>query len=306
MEVKVSVIIPVYNVELYLSECLESVLKQSLQEIQIICINDKSTDSSLHILEEFARKDQRIRVIDNPENLGLSGARNVGMKEAKGKYIYFLDSDDWIVPDAMERLWEIAEKEKTDIVFMDSLMFFEDESADSPNDLFAAKREYSQVITGSEFLKTMRENDDIREPVWLQFWNRDFLKRIGLTYYEGILHEDLLFTFISLMEAERVKCVNEQLHYYRIRQNAITSGSISVRHITGLIKTYVEIFDYWNHKGRTKGVDDAIEHYLDRISWKVNRYLDTFKDCSKVREALGDDGVARHVFKLILEPQFRK
>ena len=176
---------------------------------------------------------------------------------------------------------------------------------DQPTDLFQAKVQYPDLMTGAEFLGEMRKNDDIREPVWLQFWNRGFLERIGLKYYEGILHEDLLFTFISLMEAERVACINETLHYYRIRQNAITSSGISARHITGLVLTYVEILDYWNHKGRDKGVGYAIEHYLDRISWKINRYLDDFKDCEKVRAELGKDEVAKHVFKLILEPQFR-
>lgn len=305
MENKVSLIIPVYNVAQYLPDCLESVLRQTLSEIEIVCINDQSTDASPAILEEFAQRDSRVHIIHNSKNMGLSATRNVGIKQARGKYIYFLDSDDMITDNAMERLWTIAEEEKADVIFFDSLMIFEDVDNHTENDLFIAKCQYPQVLTGAEFLGAMRRNDDIREPVWLQFWNHDFLKRSNLQFPTGILHEDLLFTFVSLMEAGRVKCINEQLHFYRIRKNAITSVKISDRHITGLVKTYVDILDYWNHKGRDKGVDFAIEHYLDRISWKINRYLDTFKDCNMIYEALGEDGVAKHIFRLILEPKFK-
>lgn len=305
MSTRISLIIPVYNVEPYLQECLDSVIRQTLSDIEIICVNDKSTDRSLDILQKSARQDQRIRIINNPENMGLSAARNIGLENANGKYIYFLDSDDMITDNAMERLWNVAEDERTDIIFFDSLMIFENSEEHSENDLFTAKYEYPEVLTGAEFLGAMRTNDDIREPVWLQFWNHEFLKKSKLQFPVGILHEDLLFTFVSLMEASRVRCINEQLHFYRIRRNAITSVRVSERHITGLVKTYVDILDYWNHRGRDKGVDFAIEHYLDRISWKVNRYLDTFKDCNKIYEALGEDGVAKHIFKLILEPGFR-
>lgn len=303
--VKVSVIIPIYNVENYLRDCLDSVLAQTLKEIEIICVNDKSPDKSLEILEEYAGRDTRIIIINNERNMGLSGARNEGMKVAVGKYMYFLDSDDKIADNALERMFEVAEAKGAELVFFDSVMFYENPDEDAPTDLFQAKCKYPDVMSGPEFLGAMRKNDDIREPVWIQFWNREFLERIGLRYYEGILHEDLLFTFISLMEAEKVVCINETLHFYRIRQNAITSVSVSEQHITGLVKTYVEILNYWHNKGRDKGIGYAIEHYLDRISWKINRYLDVFKDCEKVRSELGEDEVAKHVFKLILEPQFR-
>lgn len=305
MDKKVTVIIPVYNVELYLEECLESVIHQSLDEIEVICVNDKSTDSSSQILEEYEKKDGRIRVINCKENRGLSSARNVAIDVATGKYIYFLDSDDYIADNALEVLYNTAERFETDIVFFDSLMFYEDKEITDATDLFMSKFIYSDVMSGAQFLGKMRRNDDIREPVWIQFWRKSFLDRIELKFYDGILHEDLLFTFVSLMEAQRVKCINEQLHFYRIRKNAITSVGVSERHISGLVKTYVEIFEYWSNRGRDKGVDFAIEHYLDRISWKINRYMDIFKDIDGVNENLGKDEVAKHMFKLILEPQFK-
>ena len=101
--VEVSVIIPVYNTEPWLEECLESACGQTLKNIEILCINDGSTDGSLAVLRKFAERDERIVVI-NQENRGVAHARNVGLNRAKGKYIYFLDSDDWIAPDALEVL----------------------------------------------------------------------------------------------------------------------------------------------------------------------------------------------------------
>ena len=111
---KVSVIIPVYNVEEYLRECLDSVVNQTLKDIEIICVNDGSTDNSLAILEEYAAKDERLRVFTQ-ENQGQSVARNLAMEKARGEYIGFVDSDDWIDLDFYEKLYRAAVKAQADI-----------------------------------------------------------------------------------------------------------------------------------------------------------------------------------------------
>ena len=110
---KVSVIVPVYNVEKYLSRCLESLINQSLKDIEIICINDGSTDNSLQILKQFAYKDNRIKII-NQTNSGQSVARNKGLAIASGKYIGFVDSDDWIDNDYYEKMFETIERTNSD------------------------------------------------------------------------------------------------------------------------------------------------------------------------------------------------
>ena len=112
--VKVSVVIPVYNVEGYLEECLDSVINQTLEDIEIICINDGSTDNSLEILEEYAKKDNRIKIL-NQENQGISATRNNGLKICKGKYICFLDSDDYLELNALMETYDISEKYSLDI-----------------------------------------------------------------------------------------------------------------------------------------------------------------------------------------------
>ncbi len=122
---KISVIIPVYNVENYLRECVDSVLNQTFSDYEIILVDDGSTDISGKICDKYAVKDDRVNVI-HKKNGGLSNARNVGLKKAVGEYIYFLDSDDYIKTDALEKLYNTAISEKADVVFFDGDVFFTD------------------------------------------------------------------------------------------------------------------------------------------------------------------------------------
>ena len=121
----VSVIIPVYNVEKYLNQCLDSVIAQTLTDIEIICVNDSSTDGSLGILEEYEKKDKRIRVVTQP-NSGAGAARNRGLSMASGKYLSFLDSDDFFEPDMLELAYQKAEEDSADFVVFNSNQYYTD------------------------------------------------------------------------------------------------------------------------------------------------------------------------------------
>ena len=123
MAPKLSVVVPVYNVENYLSKCLDSILKQTLEDIEIICVNDGSTDGSANILQDYKKKDPRIIVLEQ-ENQGLGAARNTGIRTARGEYIGFVDSDDFIEPTMYEKLYEKACKFQLDIVLSLFLQFF--------------------------------------------------------------------------------------------------------------------------------------------------------------------------------------
>lgn len=314
-EIKVSVIIPIYNVEQYLEACLKSVVEQTLREIEIICIDDCSTDGSMEVARKFAVADQRIILLEHDVNKGLSAARNTGLSAAKGEYIYFLDSDDYIRREALERLYDIAYKDKLDLVVFDSRMVFDTEALKvemQRDDLFMAQHRYEGILSGKEFFRQTRVNNDMREPVWLQLVRHELLTVNQITFFEGILHEDILYSFLVMMSAKRMRCVNEEYHYYRRRENAITTVRGNEKNLAGLAKTYVEIFTYWKENEIEAEYHDAIEHYLDRVSWKVNRFLDERDDKDKVRTLLKDDPVTWHMFKLILEdpkpqsPRYRK
>ena len=123
---KISVILPVYNVEKYLHVCLNSVLNQTYQDFEIICIDDASTDSSLEILEYFAKKDSRVKIIKQDFNQGPGHSRNCGLNVAKGKYIFFLDGDDWIDFNTFEVLVKKAEDNNLDLLFFNEINFHEE------------------------------------------------------------------------------------------------------------------------------------------------------------------------------------
>ena len=117
---KVSVIIPVFNVEKYIDKCLDSIVNQTLVDIEIICIDDCGTDNSIRIVENYALKDERITIIYNSKNRGLSTSRNLGLQIAQGKYVYFLDSDDYLEENALEDLYNISEKNQTEVLYFDT------------------------------------------------------------------------------------------------------------------------------------------------------------------------------------------
>ena len=147
---KVTVVIPVYNVEQYLPACLDSVLGQSLRDIEIIAIDDASPDSCPAILDGYAAKDSRVKVIHLPENHQQGYGRNRGLERAEGKYVYFLDSDDMITATAMEELYDLAERDRLDGIFFDSQTVFENAELERKNSGYAASRKgnYEQRIYG--------------------------------------------------------------------------------------------------------------------------------------------------------------
>ena len=233
----VSVIIPVFNVEPWLRECLESAVNQSLREIEIICVNDDSTDGSPEILREYAEQDSRIQVI-NQENKGLSEARNAGVRAARGKYLYFLDSDDILELTAMECCVENMEHRDLDYLCFNAVAFAGDlENAKRAERLNAGsyRRDLDEdtVFTGQELFAKLKQCNCYIAQVMLSMVRRSFFDDQKLWFYPGILHEDALWTFQVLMYAKRAGCINRQLYRYRIRESSITAEKMSFAHCYG-------------------------------------------------------------------------
>ncbi len=232
--IKVSIVIPVYNVESYLEECMESVINQSLDDIEIICINDGSTDSSLKILERYESKYNNIIVI-NQENKGLSASRNVGIRKARGKYIYFLDSDDFINIKSMEKCYKVCEDGNLDMVTFDAECFLDkDYIGFDINENYDRKGFLpEEIVSGKELYIVSNEKGSYRAPVWLNFYKTEFIKSNNLFFIEGIYHEDEIHTCESLLKAKRVKYINEKFFKRRIRNNSIMTSSINKKHVEG-------------------------------------------------------------------------
>ncbi len=242
MNSKLSIIIPIYNVEKYLHQCLDSILNQTYDPYEIICINDGSTDNSLTILKEYVQKSEKIKIITQP-NKGLSGARNAGIKAAKGEYLFFLDSDDWIEENALQILVEKI-TDKSDLICFNGCRYFEDGRTEEPD---AGITENN--LTGWEYYnKYALQNRKFHFVCSvLRLYRREFLLENNLFFKEGIYHEDNLFTPIVCYYAKSVQIIPDCLYVYRIREGSI-SQTLSEKRILDTIKVANDLANFFISK----------------------------------------------------------
>lgn len=215
----ISVIIPVYNVENYLRECVDSVINQTYHYIEIILIDDGSTDLSGQICDFYKAKDSRIRVI-HQDNHGLGYARNTGMRLATGKYIIFLDSDDYWRFDALMGLVREAEDHNLQVVVFSAQPFFDGiEHCKGPS--YSHSVQNNAVKNGAESFICASSSGEYYAQACLRLYRLDYLKNNGFLFDEGIIHEDESFSFSAYIHADRVKCLGERYYYRRYRPGSI-------------------------------------------------------------------------------------
>lgn len=241
---KVSLVVPVFNTEKYLRECLDSLVAQTLGDVEIICINDGSTDSSPAILSEYAQRDPRIRVISQP-NGGLSAARNAGLCAAGGEYLLFMDSDDMLEPTAVERLYERASKDRLDLLFYNADCFADSREANKQAKSYTAyyrrSREYGEVRPGADLAAEMRGNGDYLCSACFVLWRTEFLHANGLEFTVGILHEDTDFTFRALLLAKRAAHMDAVFFHRRVRAGSIMSNQIRFASSYGAFRAFLSM-----------------------------------------------------------------
>ena len=219
---KVSVIIPFNNVENYIEECLNSVLSQTLDDIEIILINDASTDRTLEIVEGYLQKDSRIKLININERKGQGFARNRGIEIATGEYIGFVDSDDFIEPDMFECLYNSAKTNNTDISMCQVREY------DDINENYITSDYYSLSCLSSFQNDVFSAEDtkncilDINVALWNKIYKREYLNNIGEKFPEGFIYEDLPFFFGTYLSAKRIQIVWKNLYSYRINRKNST------------------------------------------------------------------------------------
>lgn len=224
MDNKVSVIIPVYNTVAYLAACLESVCSIMTMDIEIICVDDGSTDKSLEILTTFAQKDSRIHIISQ-KHQGVSIARNVGITTATGKYIQFLDSDDMLAPGALEYAVRQMNEKQLDVFYFDAQAIFEsiqlEEEKRRYKTYYHRENHYQNVQAGYQLFTKWIKDGGFRPNGNLQMIRRDFLLQSDVRYIPGIVQEDNAFTAEIKLHAQRVCHVNKPLYIRRVRSGSI-------------------------------------------------------------------------------------
>lgn len=253
----ISVIIPVYNVGQYVGKCLDSLISQTFPNIEIICVNDCSTDNSLEILKSYEARDNRIVVVDLPENIKQGGARNIGIKMARAPYLAFVDSDDWVSHDMYEKLYTLACKNNADIVCSDYYIYYSD----------------SDIRIGINcaedlFLKTEDERNRhflIGEcRLWTNIYKKEIFINNNLTFPEKLYYEDNAIVAALYLSATKIVKDNHPYYYYRCN-NVSTTRSINNYRFFDRLQTSMMFLNNMYKLGIYEKYKDEVEYRFTEL-----------------------------------------
>ena len=244
-KIKVSLIIPVYNAEEFLDESINSILNQTLSDIELVCVNDGSKDDSLKMLENFSKKDNRIKIIEQ-KNQGCGAARNKALENATGDYIYFFDPDDYLVPDALEKLYENAISNNSDFVIFKIASFRDGEPINYDEPGF----EFEKIFNDIDFNNFTFNYRAIKRHVllssfapWTKFYKKEFLDKYDdFRFHTNVAFDDVPFHVQSMLRAKRISYVPEFFYHYRLSNpNSVNNTASNAPDIFKIVD-YVEKF----------------------------------------------------------------
>lgn len=244
---KLSIIIPVYNSEIYLEKCIQSLINQTMKELEFIFVNDGSTDKSVDILKKYQKKDKRIKILDK-ENGGQGSARNLGLSIATGEYIAFLDSDDYIKENMYETLYKRAKKDDLDIVICNYYLTYPDKIVEAKNNI---TNQSEKKITRNEYIT-------LSPSPWNKIIKREYLENQNFKFPEGIIYEDFASIPILALGNPKIIYINKCLYYY-VQSNSSTTRNKEYK------SKYENIFDavkYLYNNMIDKGNDQELEYLL--------------------------------------------
>ena len=300
-EIKVSIIIPVYNCEQYLEDCLQSVLTQTLRALEVICVDDGSTDDSYDILEEYKEKDSRIIVI-HKENKGTGAARNDGLRLAKGECIGFVDPDDWVKPEMYERLYSLIKEKNLDIAMCMPDGFDEKNRVNAPFPYFI---DDNFDIIPDDKIFNWRDISPFKYPmcVWNKLYTKELFDKNNIDFAQGLDFEDHKVIFGALLAAEKIFFVREKLYVYRYNRE----GSVLTDNNRRLID-HIEIFNIV--EDILKKTDTQTLLREDFLTYKVHNLLyyysmikDEFKSeyYEQMKKSLQDTNLSEEEYKFLSE-----
>ncbi len=262
---KVSILVPVYNTSEYLEECLNSLVGQTLEDIEIIVINDGSSDNSLEIINECASKDDRIKII-NKENSGYGASMNKGLNLAAGEYIGIVESDDFVKSDMFESLYELASKNDSDIVKSDFYSYYSKNKISIKADNVCSKGKVFSVKDDVSILK-------ILPSIWSAIYKKDFLVQNNLSFLEtkGASYQDTSFAFKALCCAKRIMFTNKAYLYYRSDNE--NSSVKSKEKVFAICDEFDEITKFLNENPEIKKLvnKEKLKIQFNRYKWNLLR-----------------------------------
>ena len=302
----ISVIIPVYNVEKYLRKCLESVINQTYKDIEIVCVNDGSTDGSLAILNEYAQKDDRIKVI-NKNNGGLSSARNSGLDSANGEYCYFVDSDDWIELNTLEKLVNIIEKNDVETVVHSIVNIPENNLCIGMSN--SVQRWFDKKIKPNGVYNIPIEiNKDIPSIAWNKLYKMNIINKYHCRFPEGLINEDELFLWTYMIHCKKYYFLNEVLYNYFRRTDSIMGTRDNSPKILDILDIQEKIYEAVK---RYKNIEDYQDYlttnYVKVVKSLYNRMPRKYRKAAykKIKEYYENTNHDKRILKLYKDYKYK-
>ena len=246
---EVSVIVPVYNVEKYIEQCLNSLVNQSLENIEIIVVNDGTKDNSEEIIKKFIEKYPQKIVYLKKENGGLSDARNYGIPYAKGEYIAFLDSDDYVEKDIYKEMYELAKKENSDMVECDFLWEYPDKTREDIGQVYNGKKEMLEKV---------------RVVAWNKLIRRSILEKTQIQFPKGLRYEDVEFTYKLIPYLNKVSFLKKPYIHYIQRENSISN--VQNERTKEIFEVLDNVINYYKE-------NNFYDEYKDELEYVYARYL---------------------------------
>ena len=288
-KIRVSILVPAYNVEAYLEECLQSLLSQTLKELEIVIVDDGSTDQTGIIAERHAATESRIRVTRLSEHRGVSYARNICLSQAEGEYFTFVDSDDTITLNAMEELYHRAKSTDADIVLGSMLFCYPDARKIRVGDKSIIFHRDKKVLTGQECFVRMQQNNCYVPMVCGNLYRTTFIKAHPQMKFEGEFHEDEFFTPIALYEAIRVTDFQKDFYHYRQRPE-------SIMHRYDNIGQRIEALEYIIKQQKIFAAGLANIGFKEAI---LHNVLRLHRSAEKLQESLSRNRIMKHTILYI-------
>lgn len=285
---KISVIVPVYNVEKWLNMCIDSILAQSYKNLETILVNDGSTDKSKDICDSYSKKDNRVRVL-NIKNSGQSVARNIGLKEAKGDYILFIDSDDYISDKAIiEKFINILDSNNYDFIYT-SYCRFEDGNEDKITEILPINLTNDEIKNkeGKDILVDLLNKNSFHHAPYLKVCRKEFILNNKLFFREGYYHEDAEWTFKVFYYAKKIFIYDKPWYMRRMRENStITSRNESAicKKLCDRLIIADDLIKFFEKENASKVIiDDLVRMYWgDLMITRGVKEKDNIKKCTKV------------------------
>lgn len=292
MTPEISVIVPAFNVEKYIKRAIDSILAQNFQDFEIIIINDASTDETLNVLHKYYGDNKKIIIKSNEKTIGVGLSRNIGLSKARGNYLAFVDSDDWIEPDMLQKLHDIAIITKADIVACGMRLVFE-EGHSKP--YHAYEFDVQGGIKALEFLSEYK----IGSVIWNKLYKKELIDNNAILFPDICHGEDVIFTMLAVYNCSIFVSIADEFYNYYQSSNSITRKKLTEKHL----KAYIEIYNIMVHFFYKIGLAETNDgcklqnkFFESQTVWILPKLLDFYKDTEKAERDKILDSVLKKQF----------